>query len=46
MGFEESACKEALIQTNNNFENALDIVSSTSGEWQCTVCTLLNKETN
>ncbi|CAD8160802.1 unnamed protein product [Paramecium pentaurelia] len=45
MGFEESACKEALIQTNNNFNNALDIVSSTSGEWQCTVCTLLNKET-
>ncbi|CAD8078852.1 unnamed protein product [Paramecium sonneborni] len=46
MGFEESTCKEALIQTNNNFDNALDIVSSTSGEWQCTVCTLLNKETN
>ncbi|CAK77507.1 unnamed protein product (macronuclear) [Paramecium tetraurelia] len=45
MDFEESACKEALIQTNNNFDKALDIVS-TSGEWQCSICTLVNKETN
>ncbi|CAK71945.1 unnamed protein product (macronuclear) [Paramecium tetraurelia] len=46
MGFEESDCKEALIQTNNNFDKALDIVSRTTGEWQCKFCTLVNKETN